>query len=55
MCSTALAGVLSGANLMIGIFLSGVLYLVFVRASNVLSHEDMMWLMSSVKLNKKKK
>ena len=55
MCSTALTGVLSGANLMIGIFLSGVLYLVFVRASNVLSHEDMMWIMSSVKLNKKKK
>ena len=49
MCSTALASVMTGANLMTGIFLSGVLYVVFVRAANVLSHDDFVWIMGSIK------
>ena len=52
--STVLSNALSGTNLMIGIFLSGILYIVFVRTANILSHDDIIWILSMVKGKKKK-
>lgn len=53
-CSTTLALNLSGANLMTGIFLSAVLYLVMVRGAGAVTHDDVLWIFSAVKFGKNK-
>lgn len=48
-----LANAFSGRNLMINIFCVSILYIIFIRCTKVISHDDIMWALSIFKFKRK--